>query len=219
MSIKSNRKGTVSKKMICVASMIGLGAFYLFGKDYLSIKETTSSIKIESLLTMQTLETYNSYLAQAGSLKRLTEEDLAKIEAINETDDKTIAIQIDDFEINEVKTKSYQVCENENGELELGFIDPKFKSNYFKSSCEQESMTNSTRTVLNPLGTFIEENDIEPMGYTNSFPVWDEEKVNFVIQHYGEDVLDCFQEYGFPVFLYDVNAFYEAHQKYQGVAR
>ncbi len=219
MSIKNNRKGTVSKKMICVASMIGLGVFYLFGKDFLSIKETTSSIKIESLLTMQTLETYNSYLAQIGSLKRLTEEDLAKIEAINETRNQTIAIQIDEFEINEVNTENYNVCENENGELELGFGNPKFSGNYFESIYEQKLDGIKQRKVLSSLDTFIKENGIEPMGYTNSFPKWDEEKVNYVIENYGEDVLDCFQEYGFPISLYDVNSFYEVYESSQGVAR
>lgn len=220
MSIKNHKKGKLSKKVVCIAGMICLGALYLFGhnKDKQNI-ENLASVKVESLLTLQTLEKYNTFLAQIGSLKRLTEEDLAKIEAINETRNQTIAIQIDEFEINEVNTENYNVCENENGELELGFVDSRFKGNYFESICDQELDGTENRKVISSLGIFIRENEIISRGYTNSYPTWDDEKVDYVIENYGEDVLDCFQEYGFPVLLYDVNDFYEVYEQAKGVTR
>lgn len=220
MLIKNHRKGKFSKKIVCLASMIGLGILYLFGKSMNNQNiENTASVKIESLLTLQTLEKYNTFLAQSGSTNRLTEEDLVKIEAINETNNQMVAIQINEFEINEVNTENYNVCENDNGELELGFVDSRFKGNYFESIYEQELDGTENRKVISSLGAFIKEQGISQRGYTNAFPKWDESKVSYVIENYGEDVLDCFQEYGFPIPLYDVNDFYEVYEQTKGVAR
>lgn len=70
-----------------------------------------------------------------------------------------------------------------------------------------------------PVGEFIEENGIQPIGYINSWPAWNDKEVKFVRENYGEDVLDCMQEYGFPIKAYYVQYFYDAYEKMQEVTR
>lgn len=233
MLIKNWRKGkysTQKKNRICGISIFVLGAMYLFGRNYYEPSAENSiwnafflkyaMQKEEDVnLTDATLEKYNTYLHKIGSDKQLTEKDLEAILYSNLDEDETISIQVDEFEFKQIGTKTYNVCVDENGNLSLHFRERQVKRDFFKPLESEEDTIESKKVVLSTIGEFIEENGIQPIGYINSWPAWNDKEVKFVRENYGEDVLDCMQEYGFPIKAYYVQDFYDAYEKMQEVTR
>lgn len=219
MLIDNRRKGNVSafkKKMICGISIAFLGVMYLFGRNNYEPKPdntilNTFFVKWDVAETKLTLESYNLYLEKIGSLERLTKKDLQFI--TDEVDEDYIIIRTSPSCYSMVK-KSYMVYENSQESIELGTDDS--ERDLFSSSTLSAP---ALRNIIGTLGEFIEENDISPIGIKMSYPTWNDEQVAFILEHFNEDVLDCFHENGFPLFLYNVSDFYEAYERKQGVTR
>lgn len=172
--------------------------------------------------TDKTLLKYNNWLEQVGSNKKLTQEDLKIIEAQTNSHPEeinvkkmrgimngTISIKIRPNEYRQVGAREYDFVETEDGNLELRF-----------NGCEVfdfltgKEIRYDNRDV-NRISTFREfviENDIYPIGYTTQVvSSWGDEDTHFIRERYGEDILECLRENGFPLPCYDVNDFYKIY--------
>lgn len=108
-----------------------------------------------------------------GCSKRLTEKDLETIVNLHPFDARTINLQVDEFTFNQISTDTYNVCKAEDG-IGCFHEDSKYTLNFFKGMEERESIVEQERDVIASVGDFISENGIESIGYTDSYPFWDE---------------------------------------------
>ena len=156
--------------------------------------------------TNDVLATYNQFLQQRNSDKVLTEEDIRIIEE-NTHDGCLISVKLGDDQYTQVGPE-YIMAETENQELVL--LAPISIANL-----DMFTSNEVDRRDLNKLGTlgdYIAENNIDTVGYTlQKYRSWSDHGVSYVRENYGEDVLNCLQENGFPLPVYDVQDFYDAY--------
>lgn len=152
--------------------------------------------------TNDTLLKYNTTLKNMGSKKVLTEEDLR---IINENCNYgTISLKLADNTYTQVGN-DYKFIETEEGKLELIISDsydmltglPRIKDDY---------------TIIDDFANFVSDNNVEPIGYnTQKWAGWSNHDSEIIRANYGEDVLYCLRENGFPLVCYDVNDLVHAY--------
>lgn len=152
--------------------------------------------------TNDTLLKYNMALKNIGSKKVLTEEDLR---IINENCIySTNSLKLADNTYTQVGD-DYKFIETEDGSFQLRFVGnydmltglPRVKNDY---------------TIIDDFANFVSDNNVEPIGYnTQKWPAWGDRATEFVRTNYGEDVLYCLRENGFPLVCYDVNDLVHAY--------
>lgn len=172
--------------------------------------------------TDKTLLKYNNWLEQVGSNKKLTQEDIKIIEAQTNSHPEeinvkkmrgimngTISIKIRPNEYRQVGVNEYDFVETEDGNLELRFNDCEV-SDFLTG--KEIRYDNRDVNRISTFKEFVIENDIYPVGYTTQVvPSWGDEDTQFIKEYYGEDILECLRENGFPLPCYDVNDFYKIY--------
>ncbi len=172
-------------------------------------KKLIVDISNNLLQTSKILMNYNSYLQEIGSSKRLTQEDLKIIEVNtnNGENPAILTIKLNDSEYVQVGS-DYIIAATEERELLL--VNYLFDLDLFTGS----KLVEDNFIVLDNVWDYISANNIEPIGYTTQkYSSWSDSDADFVRTFYGDDVLECLQENGFPLPLYDVSDFYMAYQE------
>lgn len=211
--IKNSRRKQLK---VILAGFIAINLLVGCGKDNNQVAETEQITEIdnnEMTETNKTLKVYNEYLEQIGSLERMTEQELDDI--ARETNPHTISIKLNNGNYSQVGL-DYNIISNANNNIKLIMPD-------FITGLETYDMFTGTIITdytgfdqYQSLNNCISENDINPIGYTTQkSPAWDDTDKEYIRQNYGEEVLNCLQELGFPLYVYDVNSFYEVYNHVQ----
>lgn len=175
-------------------------------------KNDNSSIQYISIFTEtdNTLFKYNSWLQKLGSEKKLTIEDLEWIERnVNNRhpNDGIISIKLQDGDYGQVG-KDYLVIVNEENNIELICDTATTSTDLLKGIPRVQKEF----TVIDTVEDFICKNNIETIGYTTQkWPAWDDQDSEFIKKSYGEDVLYCLEENGYPLPCYDANDLYKSY--------
>lgn len=173
--------------------------------------ENNSELPENLIENSNILETYNQYLSETGYYKNLTQEDLKFISMYVEPSNfNTIAIKLCSNEYSQT-TKNATVIETEKNELEL--LDDDNLSGYdlFTGDRREECLD---YRILGNIEEYILDNNIEPLEFTTKkISAWNGRDLEFIHAWYGDEVVDCLTENGFPLPIYDVDDFYDAYQE------
>lgn len=159
--------------------------------------------------TENTLNIYNECLKKMGSREVLTQKDLENI--IMNINLNTFAIKLNDGEYSQVGYDDYNIVKMNDGGIRL-YLDSPFINIQYDLFTKKECSFEEMYTTLETIGECIQNNAIDPIGIRpQKNPGWTDEEKEFIRETYGEDVLDCFKQEGFPLSCYDVNDFYNAY--------
>lgn len=190
--------GLKEKSFKDIASQENFQNKYINGKSLVELPKLLSE-------TEDTLFVYNSYLEKMGSNKRLTADDLRLICENSHMNIMSIKLKNNDYS---QVGNDYTFSVNEYGELELVLENA---LNRYDQLTKTRTLKNNYKIVAK-FDDFIGENGVEPLGYTRQIaPGWDDHSAAFVRENYGEDVLNCLQEKGFPLVCFSAQALYDAY--------
>lgn len=171
--------------------------------------ENNTDIVCEKDQTRDTLNTYNKYLREISKSKRvLTEEDLENI-IQNTHEQDTILLKLEDGTYNQANKNEYSVYMDENDDIRLFIDDFESENDLFRNQLVNKDYV----TYISSLGEYIEDHNLETIGYGISYRAWSDQEKEYIWKNYGEDVFYCFSDIGFPKKLYNVEDFYDCYHK------